>query len=224
MKTILFDLDGVLFDIHSTLENCIKDVNPLFSMERVVTYDFNGSVSYDDLPDWIRITDAFPNEKQTYRGLNADYNTIYTWLKDVELFERSKYIDNAFLMLTYLTKYYKVVVHTLAYSYDIANFKSSTFFESLVDEKASGDISFICTVGDFKESLVYADYVVEDCIENCLEYKNIGVENFLLIDKPYNSSQFYEKSLAELPKLQRFSSTYKAFDYLVKMARTNDFI
>ena len=75
-KSIMFDLDGVLVDLHSSLERIVVETYPKFSCERILTYDFNKSLDFSKVSDLFLDSDVFPSMRDTFFGLNAPVDYI----------------------------------------------------------------------------------------------------------------------------------------------------
>ena len=192
-KTIIFDIDGVLLNFHKAFEEYIQRTYPKFSMSKVYTYDFNKSMTEEtisrlELPN-------FCFKPQNNYGLSAKRDYLLESLNEVEIYEKSEPFDSIITILKKLSENgANIILHSYTRSNEVAAYKKKQLNEMF---KEIPNIKIIVSVGETKP-ILKGDIVIEDCIDNLLDY--IGTNTKLcLIDMPYN------QTLANLEKCMLLS-------------------
>lgn len=197
-KSILFDLDGVLVDLHSELENRLHKMGYTeFSMMRVLTYDFNKSL--EAAPEFLKESNI-PNYEYY---INAPRNVIFDLLGDITLFENAKLHNNIVEDLIELSKHYDIGFHSFALNTTIANQKAN-----LINSCFSGLFKYnlILSTGVKKSAILGYDYIVEDNIFDLTDYAKFTTSELFIIDKPYNQEKFNKSNDAVFNKAKRVCS------------------
>lgn len=178
MFKVVIDVDGVLLDVHTELEKRLRNLGYDFGMDRVLTYDFNKSLSQDRVPLWLMETD---NGYDFY--LNVPRSVIFEELANVELFKKADFFEDAIEKVKELSKLpnVQVVIATQSFTEDIAIIKR----ERLIEKLKGVSIEYIDFIGSNKGIVEGADYVIEDCIDNLDMYSCSKV----LVSKPYNQRE-----------------------------------
>lgn len=202
MKKVICDVDGVLLNIHTALENRLKELGFDFSMDRVLTYDFNKSLSKELVPNWLKNSDTSVGEFY----LNVSRQMIFELFGQSSLFETAEFDEKAVNALKNLMKYscISVVIYSLSFSQEIANIKSKRLSEVF----KGYNYSFVSVVGGDKPALGTADYIIEDSHINLPNYADNAVK--FLIDKPYNQIQFNPSYKEIIEKAVRVDSVSQA--------------
>ena len=175
MYKVLVDIDGVIMDLHTELENRVRDSYSDFSMKDVVTYNFN---------------------KDNGKDFGSMRGYILKLLNVPDIYLKSKPFKDGVSALKKLMdrEGIEVTISSLAGEYnkntlEIAGIKAKQMCELFEGCKFSLDI----VVGDSKQ--VYdADFVIDDCAEYLQEYsKKEGVVKYLT-NKSYNTERYYPQS------------------------------
>lgn len=210
MKTIVIDVDGVLSDIHAVVETIMHEKGYRgFNMNRVLTYDFNKSLSPDKAPFSLRKTDEgiFPY------WLNAPRNEVFKQFYESRVFEEAVYSNDAIKILKLLCqeKSVNVVISTQSYTPEVAQIKKRRISEILKEYS----YEYVDFIGDDKGVIDNADYVVEDCIANLDKHSEAGQTVIkILIDKWYNSEK-YNTSANGFKDIVRSPDTASALRYIL---------
>ena len=212
-KSIVFDLDGTLVDTHKALESLVKDENPNFSVERILTYDFNKSLDFSKAPQWF--LDTMEYEKLGHRnyGLNVERKVLINLLSDLRLFRKAELFDSVHDTLPSIAEYYEIIFHSFAYTREIANYKS-VIIDSYFKNKF--DYTMITSIGIKKPCILNADFVVEDNLFDLEGYIGSGTK-LLLIDRPYNQELYNQDLSSVFENSLRLKNIEKCFDYLLNI-------
>lgn len=212
-KTIVFDLDGVLVDCHSALEEMVHDKYPEFSVKRILTYDFNKSLDMLKAPYWFLTSREYTPIGKEFYGLNADRSELLNLLSDLRLFENADFFNGVTNMLPLLAKHYNIVFHSFAYTREIANYKSEMIDFHFKDKFA---YTMITSIGTKKPCILNADFVVEDNLFDLEGY--IGSDaKLLLVDRPYNQELFNPSLSSVFENSVRFKNITEVFKYLLNL-------
>lgn len=199
MVTIAVDVDGVLLDVHSALEEYLHNKGySEFSMERWLTYDMNKSLD-------IETHGADKAE------LGAPHSEIIKAFNDLELFKQSKVDESAvgFIREQAQTGRVKYIIYTLSYTDEIRQWKKDVFFE-----KYFGGVENV----EFRGIVASDKEACDSAITAVIEDSPLALEKYAenirlyLIDKPYNSREYNPKlkALFDRPQFSRSSSTIRA--------------
>lgn len=175
--TVAIDVDGCLLDIYKPLTIKLwQSGTKGFSMNRVLTYDWNKSLSADKAPDWLIKTSAFGDYY-----LNAFRKDIIELLKCDDVFLFAEFYSSICVgLLEKLSKVANVVINTASWTESIRQIK--------IDKLSSiSGISGRAYLGA-KEIVENADYVIDDCIAELDAYPD-GVKKFL-VNAPYNQERY----------------------------------
>lgn len=175
MRTIVVDVDGVLLDVHTALEEKLKSMGYSFEMTDVLTYDFNRSLdSSIQAPD-----------------LGVPRDVIFKCLSDVDIFRSASIDMQAVNLIKEQVKSGRVefIIYTQSYNSDISAEKCKRLF-SLFD--GCDAVKIKSFVGEHKPTLDSVDVsaVIEDSLENIRGYSESALS--YLIDKPYNQRIYNE--------------------------------
>lgn len=210
MKTIVIDVDGVLHDIHAVMEKILHEQGYCdFSMSRVLTYDFNKSLTPEQVPFSLRNTD---NGEYPY-WLNAPREVIYKMFSEPRIFEESVFPDDMLDALKLLCRQdsVNVVIATQSYVPEIAQIKRRRINELL----KGYSYKYIDFIGNSKDVVNNADCVIEDCIANLDKYDEYGQSVVkILIDRPYNPEK-YNTSANGFKDIVRIPDTTRALQYVL---------
>ena len=195
---IVIDVDGVLLDIHSELECQLRQRGFEFSMNRVLTYDFNKSLPTELAPQWLVDTDTgFDN------WCNAPRQEIFSLFADTALFMNAPFCLSAIEQIRRMcySGLYHIIIHTKSFTEPVADVKEKRLRSLL----PFCNLEIRHTIGskNDKVAIACADYVLEDCIANLTPYACRGY----LIDQPYNR-EIYNAPLPE--NIIRVSNAYIA--------------
>lgn len=223
MKTVVFDIDGVLLDLHSVLERRLRAEGYVdFSMSLVKTYDFNKTFvsqlkSYD-LPLYL---EQLPPHMRDTDYMGAPRQRIFEVLSDVTVFEEAELSRESIRLIKLLmdkSKDVNVIFHSVSYSSDIEAVKNRRLTEAF--KGYEGRYKYVHSDGkDGKGIIENANFVVEDCIENLRQYDNVPDCERLLIMKPYNT-RVYNPDHAEffdMLNMELCGSTEKAIHRIFRM-------
>lgn len=186
-KTVVIDMDGVLLDVHPLLEKLLCEKGYKFSMQNVLTYDFNKSLKN---PPASLVSLGF-GKKTNYLGIKRD--DIYSLFNSPSLFMDSPFYAKAILRLKELckTRGVHVIIWTEANNDRVKNTKKC-MLESVL---AGYDYEFYCSVGESKKAVEDADYVIDDSPFALDLYRSSKCKKFL-VDKPYNKAKYNDKNVS----------------------------
>lgn len=215
-KSIMFDLDGVLVDLHSSLERIVVETYPKFSCERILTYDFNKSLDFSKVSDLFLDSDVFPSMRDTFFGLNAPVDYIKSELSNLRVFKEALYFDGVVELLQSLSEFYNIVFHSYAYTCDIAQYKTDMIYR---DFGGKFNFSVVTSVGIKKPALYGMDYVIEDNLFDLEEYLGCPNVNLCIIDRPYNSELFNPNLSSVFEESVRYKNIQSCLQDLLKKGR-----
>lgn len=202
MKRVVIDVDGVLLDLHKALEDSLVRNGYSFRMDRVLTYDFNKSLSEDKIPNWL---------KQTSEGypyyLNAPRDEIFARFGKVELFENAYIYEDAIEEIKKLAEisYVKVIIATQSFTDEVAKIKK----QRLLSKIGNTAVDYVDFIGNTKGIIEGADFVIEDSISNLDMYDCVKI----LISKTFNSPK-YNSSKNNFNDIRVEGSTSSAIRYV----------
>lgn len=207
---VMLDLDGTIIDLHKPfVERVHKMGFNDFSMDRVLTYDFNKTLPESLAPAWLKES-AKASVGSYY--LNADRAMLFNEFDDVTLFEDADFFDGVVDAVVELSKYAKVVFHSFAFKPSIAQQKIDVINKTFTDVIPYG---IITSVTDSKPILLNFDYVVEDNAHDLVGYNNFTQSKLVLIDKPYNSEEFNPSLSSLFLKAHRCENPIKSLEYVI---------
>lgn len=181
-RLIEVDVDGVLLDIHSALENKLHEMGfTKFSMENVRTYDFNRSLG----------SSAF-----ILPTLGVTSDIIFNQLKNVEIFRKAKPDWDAIEFIKHIAANDDIefIIHTSSLDETVTEEKKKQLSEWFGNCK---NISFVVTGSD--KELLRDDIaaVIENCHLNLYKYPQ--TTQCYLVNKPYNRlSSFYNTEYMDI--------------------------
>lgn len=158
------DVDGVLLDIHKTLEDRLhREGYESFKMKNVVTYDFNKGFEQDTLG-------GVPRER------------IFELFEDVTLFQESSCDMQAISLIRKAAQRGHVFkIYTLSMTAEIQRFKEKLFASWF---QGVPNIFFRGTLDGSKPAIDGVSSVIEDSHINLAKYS--PETRCLLVDKSYN--------------------------------------
>lgn len=172
---VAIDVDGCILDIYTPLTKLLHMRGYVeFSMNRVLTYDFNKSLEQSKVPDWL--------SKSSISGdfyLNAYRNDIFGALSSDETFMFAKLYPNCAEMLKKLSSVASIVLNTMSLTESIKEIKRHKLdFSGILLNSFVGA----------KPALDHADFVIDDSIFELDKYSS-GTKKYL-VNAPYNQVEF----------------------------------
>ena len=172
---VAIDVDGCILDIYTPLTKLLHMRGFVeFSMDRVLTYDFNKSLEQNEVPEWL--------EKSSISGdfyLNAYRNDIFGLLSSDETFMFADFYANCVEMLKKLSNVATVVLNTVSFTNSIKEIKR---------HKLDFDNIQVCSFVGTKFAVDNADYVIDDSISELDKYPE-GTKKYL-VNAPYNQVKY----------------------------------
>lgn len=222
---VMVDIDGVIFDIHSYIEELIREnnVDPNYSQKNILTYDINKSLveRLDKVFDehWKGSPELGSIYKDSIRMLNYisrdTRDVIFTAFKEPEIFQGCKVDMNAIgIIKNLIAEGAEVVFHTVSLSDEVKQVKEERIKELL--KGYEGEYEF-CSCNNICEKCSDEyDYVIEDCLETLAEFSKINDKaELLLIAKSYNSPIMYsEYSQLFETRIKQYANTESALMYV----------
>lgn len=189
MKTCLFDMDGVAARTHYALETELKKTYPKFTLENVHTYNFNKELGNKEI------------EK-----LTCPIDVIFKTFRNPEVFRNAE-LEPSFLQFLEENKNkYKYIIHSLAFTEEVAKVKQEWLEEKLKDKlKYFEDIKIV--VGNSKPALPGIDFVFEDSLKQLQKY-SVGYPktNLILYNMPFNQEEYNPEYKEIFEKCKRIYS------------------
>lgn len=199
---IVFDMDGVLLDLHTSLEKKLKIEYPNFTMNNVLTYDFNKSLDLSLFP--------FDNGlRKNNLGLYASYDEIIKCLNNPDIYKEALVYKNVCLLLETLSKKgHTIYITTKTMDFNVAKYKTEQLNQLFGGLK---NVSIIVTLGKNKSIIADADIVIEDNPFELERYLSLNVNRYL-INKSYNQVQ-YNRNLEDVfDNSTRVNTTFDAIN------------
>lgn len=196
VKEIIIDLDSVVFDFGGMLEKVVRQEYPNFSMERVVTYDFNRYV--DKIPVSILSTryckediTNYVKDFDNFHLLQANRRFIMSHMSNPVLYtdaEPYNCIDELKQLMD--SPDFEVIFNTA-----VPHENKEIIVQGKADrlKKLFGEhnYSMVYSVGIEKPIWESAYAIIDDKLEYiCLQAKANSSAKLFLIDQPYNKFEF----------------------------------
>lgn len=196
---IVFDLDGVIYDINKLVAERVKESYPNFSMNRVLTYDFNKSL--ENIPEWLSSSAVDTEEYDNRCCLNAPRNVIFSHYSDSNLFLDCPIMPDAVDVIRELGKDFVIIFNSYAVNDAV---KIAKLERICADFNSCKDLSIAVGIssGEPKKSIFGAKYVIDDSIEELKKYENSNT-NLILKNHSYNTDKYNKKTLKSLGDFSR---------------------
>lgn len=221
---VMVDIDGVIFDIHSYIEEKIrKDLDPTYSQRNILTYDINKSLNerLDKIFEehWNDSTALCNIYKDSIQMLNyiprSTRDAIFKAFKEPEVFQDCRVDMNAIdLIKSLISEGASVVFHTVSLSDEVKMVKEERIKELL--KGYEGEYQFCSCYNICEKCSSEYDYVIEDCLETLVEFSKINDKaELFLIAKSYNSPIMYgEYSHLFETRIKRYNNAENALNYI----------
>lgn len=188
-KQIVVDLDGVVFNTHTTLEDIVKQRYPNFRMSKVYTWAFDKDLTElpkEVLKKYLSKGDFDKLSKGYQYLLQADRDYIFEVLSDVKLYKKQPFNKKSDrLKKLMIMKDIEVVFSTAIIPSSKANEIAWVKKLRLQDKYAGYDYKLDIHIGNTKPVYKNAIAVIDDHLGNLKPYEIMG-SKLLLIDAPFN--------------------------------------
>lgn len=193
---IVVDLDGTIVDTNRVLEKKVRKVYPHFSMRRVLTYDYNKSLTSP--PPWLVASSI---DTGNYY-LNAPRDYVLT-MYDPCLYHNIRFFKGVVQCLRELASHENVIFYTLVQCAAEAESKKRLLAKVFKGQR----YNFVWRLAsEGKPPLPFADIVFDDCYTNLAVYpkscKRVLIHrqyNHQLVSKASSEGILVVRNLADFP-------------------------
>lgn len=204
MPKIICDIDGVILDLHTEIEQEIRKKYPEYRQDILLTYDLNKT-----LP-----SNLSEDDKEHYKISDELRQDIISCFSNKKIFERCEIdIEVVKEIKHLLDNDFSIIFHSMSYSVDIAKVKYDKLskalegyaFEYLPIIKDSGITKGICQLK--------GKYKIDDNLADLKPYLMENERGCMLVQKSYNNLAYNEEYVKweKNKQLEIYSNTLNVF-------------
>lgn len=172
-KVCILDMDGVVSRTHYSLEKELKKEYPLFSMENVLTYNFNKELGQEEMDK-----------------LGVSTDIIFKTFRNPDVFEQAELAPYFIDFLESNKDKIDFKIHSLAFCKEVGDIKE-IWLEKKLGKYLKYFSDIMIEVGNNKPALENVDYIFEDSLKQLQKYYNsFPNTKLMLFNMPFNQKEY----------------------------------